>query len=133
MWRAEVEEFAHLTLGLPVLIAGSEGRNIKCLLDERQDRGAIARSVGDEVWLGVRRDHDQREAEASYTEVTPDLSYRAITGRAIISIWATSRSNLIWSRDDDRRHMIVEASAFVVGEDEDGIVPGIALHESGDD
>src|SRR6266853_2266036 len=103
MCLAEVKEIAHVTLGLPVLISGSEVRHIKCLLNERQDRGGIARSVGDEAWLGVRRDHDQREAEASYTEVTPDLSYRAITGRAIISIWATSRSNLIWSRDDDRR------------------------------
>ncbi len=30
-------------------------------------------------------------------------------------------------------HVIVEASAFVVGEDKNRILPGIALHESGDD
>src|SRR5215469_12624923 len=64
-WRAEVEELAHVSRGIgPVRISRGERLHGKRLFDERENGGVIARRMGDEIRLRVRRDHDQGYAKS---------------------------------------------------------------------
>src|ERR1700680_3389026 len=65
--------------------------------------------------------------------MSAQLSYGAAARRAVVGVGALPGRRLIRGRYGEWRHMIVEAATLVVRENENRILPRIALHERGND
>src|SRR5689334_12830386 len=86
-------------------------------LNQFERGGVVHRGMRYEIFLRKRRDHDQRNPEASEGKVA-----RLVCGRH-------DRSYAVWARDSDWPNMIVKAAAFIERFDHDSIFPRRAVHE----
>ncbi len=119
---------------MPGGVAFGQRHYVECALNVGQDGGVVARDVGDEVGLGVGRNDDHWHSEARQIEGPAYGSNCTVVRGAVVGIGALAGEIAIIGR---RNHkgcgVVIETPAFVVGEDEDGILPGIALHQRIDD
>ena len=95
-----------------------ESRQIEAGFNQLERRGVVHRSMRYEILLGKRRDHNERDPEASQCKVA-----RLICRR---HDWRYA----IRARDGDWRNVIVQTSAFIERFDQNGIFPRWAVHKS---
>src|ERR1041384_4694525 len=111
----EVKELGHI---VGCCITRGKRLQSKASFNQLENRGGLTVYVRDEVRLDERRDHNDRHTEAAQSKV--------VAGRVI---GAKLRWNVVWRNDRERRNVVIETAAFIIREDEDGVVPCRAVHQ----
>src|SRR5260370_9578997 len=141
----KVEELAHVRLSSVSL--GQAGE-VEALLHELENRGEVHGRVGDEGWLGKRRDDDQRQAKAGASEIAGRIAGPEVHRCNAIRAGHVLRGSVgcIHARSyglsggagsqclnglavDHGTYVVKQPAAFVKSFDEHGVLPGSAVNQ----